>query len=70
MSDAVYLARNGQQQGPYTQAQLTAMAQRGEIASGDLAWYEELLGWRDAASVLRGLGIALGPATPPPERGK
>jgi type II secretory pathway pseudopilin PulG len=66
MSDAVYLARDGQQQGPYTREQLTAMAQRGEIADSDLGWYEGLLGWRDAGTVLHGLGIALGPVTPPP----
>lgn len=66
MSDAVYLARDGQQLGPFTRAQLTAMAQHGEIAAGDLAWYEGLLGWREAAPVLQGLGIASGPASPPP----
>jgi type IV pilus assembly protein PilA len=66
MSDAVYLGRNGQQLGPYTRAQLAAMAQRGEIMAGDLAWYDGLLGWREAEAVLKGLGIVPGPANPPP----
>ncbi len=66
MSDAVFLGRNGQQLGPYSQAQLAAMAGRAEIHAGDLAWYEGMAGWLPVADVLAALGIAVTIAPPLP----
>lgn len=65
MADAVFLGRAGQQLGPYTRAQLAAMAGRGEVLPDDLAWHEGLPGWQPAAEVLGALGIV----TPPPVPG-
>lgn len=64
MTETVYLARNGQQLGPYTREQLAAMAAAGEIQPGDMAWHGGMAEWASADSVLRGLGIAA-PASPP-----
>jgi uncharacterized RDD family membrane protein YckC/type II secretory pathway pseudopilin PulG len=61
MSDTIYMARNGQQLGPYTREQLTAMAAAGEILPGDMAWHVGMAEWTAADSVLRGLGIAVAP---------
>ena len=59
MSDAVFIGRNGQQLGPYSRSQLEAMAGRGEILPGDLAWHEGLSGWKPAAEVLSAMGIGV-----------
>lgn len=63
MTETIYLARNGQQLGPYTREQLMAMAAAGGIQPGDMAWHDGMAEWASADSVLRGLGIA---AAPPP----
>lgn len=66
MDEAVFLGRNGQQLGPYTRAQLDAMAARGELRADDFAWHDGLEQWQPAAAVLERLGI--GPVAGPPGR--
>jgi hypothetical protein len=65
MSDAVFLGRDGQRLGPYTRAQLGAMAASGEIGAADLAWQEGMADWQPAATLLAALGINTGFAPPP-----
>jgi hypothetical protein len=62
-STAVFLAREGQQLGPYTSEDLARMAASGQILESDHAWYEGMADWQNAAVVLRALGIAPTPAT-------
>ncbi len=65
MVDAIYIGRNGQQLGPYSRVQLTAMAAAGEILPGDVAWHQGMQGWEPAATVLAQLGIGIGSQPPP-----
>lgn len=67
----IHVARNGQQTGPYDEAQVRAMLGRGEIAPTDLAWHADLTGWQPLASVFPDLGAApaavpVRPAEPTP----
>ena len=66
MVQAIYIGRDGQQLGPYSKAQLEAMAASGQILPGDMAWHEGLQGWEAAAAVLARLGIDIAAGAPPP----
>lgn len=65
MSDQIFLGRGTERKGPFTRAQVSSMAQRGDIGDQDLAWHEGLSGWQPAASVLSKLGISTARPTPP-----
>ena len=65
MADATYIGRSGQQLGPYSAAQLAAMAAAGQILQGDLAWHQGMQGWEPANAVLSRLGLG-GTASAPP----
>jgi hypothetical protein len=41
----VYIAKDGQQQGPYSVEQLDEMLQQEAITGDDLFWYEGCEGW-------------------------
>jgi len=62
-----YFARNGQQHGPITYAQLVQQARGGMLSPGDLIWKEGMSEWQPAARV-GGLFDPAGPASksPPP----
>src|SRR5258708_5590969 len=62
MSNAFYIARNGQQIGPYEMPALQQMAASGQLSSSDLVWTEGWPQWYPATSV-PGL---FAPAGPPP----
>jgi uncharacterized RDD family membrane protein YckC len=51
---AIYVAKNGQQTGPFSPPEIKAQLQTGDIAPTDLAWYEGLSGW----TALKSLDIA------------
>ena len=55
-----YLGRNGQQTGPFTEAEVRAQLAAGTVAGTDLIWREGMRDWLPVASVL---GAA---TTPPP----
>jgi hypothetical protein len=50
--DAIFLAVNGQQQGPYTVEQVHAGVARGEYTAETLAWHEGLAGWMPLSTLL------------------
>lgn len=50
-SAAYYLASNGQQQGPYTMAQLQQMASAGQLTGKTYVWHEGMKDWMSAAEV-------------------
>ncbi len=52
MATQWYLARDGQQYGPYSQADLEKMASSGGVAEEDLLWHAGLAGWQPARTVL------------------
>ncbi|AXQ31448.1 DUF4339 domain-containing protein [Solimonas sp. K1W22B-7] len=68
MSEQIYLARDGQQTGPYTRTQLAGRAARGEVQQGDFAWQPGQPAWVPAYDALGLLGISLPQAAtaPPP----
>ncbi len=41
----IYVNKNGQQSGPYTQEQLQQYLAMGDLAAEDLAWHEGLPEW-------------------------
>lgn len=56
----IYLTRNGQQTGPYTEQQLLEMVKVGAASNADLAWHDGLADWQQLDSI-----ISFG-AQPPP----
>ena len=47
----LFVARNGQQTGPYEEARVRDMLARGEVAPGDLAWHSGLSGWQPLSTL-------------------
>ncbi len=73
-SGAMWLiGRGGQQLGPYSTADVQAMAASGQVARGDLLWREGMAEWKPLAEVPEFAGVArsmppampTGPAAPP-----
>jgi uncharacterized protein (AIM24 family) len=65
MSDAVFLTKNGSQEGPYSREQLQKMVADGQVTGDSLCWHEGLAGWSRLAEVIPDLAPAV-PAMPPP----
>lgn len=57
-----FFASNGQQQGPYPEAQFRDMIERGTVTGQTLVWSEGMTGWQKAAEVP---GLVPGSAAPP-----
>jgi uncharacterized RDD family membrane protein YckC len=66
-----YLARNGQQSGPLTRDELSAMRQRGELNDTDLVWREGMGDWQPIGGVPEfddgSIGIAPAPLATAPQ---
>ncbi|NOZ93377.1 MAG: DUF4339 domain-containing protein [Acidobacteria bacterium] len=62
MSQQIFIAVNGSQQGPYTVEQLTQMAAQGSLPPGTLCWHEGLAQWTPAEKVIP---LTAAPAPPP-----
>src|SRR5438034_9503493 len=60
----VYLAKNGQQTGPYTVEQINAEAAAGRIKPTDLAWMQGWTAWQPVSTV-PGFVTASPPNLPP-----
>jgi uncharacterized RDD family membrane protein YckC len=65
VADQWYVARNGQQTGPYSTEQLRRMAAGGELGAADLIWKQGLEAWVPLSKV-KGLLPAGGGAVLPP----
>ncbi len=63
MSQQVFVAVNGSQQGPYTLEQVAQMLAQGSLPPGSLCWYEGLAQWTPVEQVVPAAGA---PAPPPP----
>lgn len=64
----VYLAINGQQQGPFTIDQLRESAARGETSRETLAWYAGLAAWTPLGQILDSLSaVSAAPSAPAPQ---
>ena len=57
-----FFASQGQQQGPYADAQMRALVVRGMVTAETLVWTEGMSGWQKAAEIP---GLIAGGATPP-----
>lgn len=66
----IYISRNGQQYGPYSEEQARAYLASGELQPGDLAWAEGRGDWQPLSALLGpGPQPAAGmPPPPPPQR--
>lgn len=65
MSDrSWFYASNGQQQGPYPEAQLRDLIARGTVRADTLVWSEGMAGWQKAGEI-PGLMSDGGSAAPP-----
>jgi hypothetical protein len=64
-SNTWYYARNGQQRGPYTSAQLKSLVASGVITASDLVWNDELPDWVPASQVTRLWAVTPGRRTFP-----
>lgn len=68
----LFVARNGQQSGPYDEARVRDMLARGEVSAGDLAWHSGLSGWQPLSTLFPSAPPApvvtapAPPAFPPP----
>ncbi len=62
MSQQVFIAVNGNQQGPYTLEQVAQMLAQGNLPPGTLCWHEGLTQWTPVEQVLPTGGV---PAPPP-----
>src|SRR3954452_8603742 len=62
-----FYASNGQQQGPYPEAQLRDLVTRGMVGADTLVWTEGMSGWQRAGDI-PGLvaGGSAPPSVPPP----
>lgn len=56
---AIYIHKDGQQLGPFTEKQIQGRLYSEEVSREDLAWHEGLEGWKPLRDIL-------GAATPPP----
>jgi hypothetical protein len=64
MSDrSWFFASNGQQQGPYPEAQLRDLIARGTVRADTLVWSEGMAGWQKAGEIP---GLMAGGASAPP----
>lgn len=72
MSDTIYLARDGQQEGPFTRDQLGQMVASGAVGGDSLCWYDGLAGWAPVAEAFPELTAAQAPPPPlqPAARGR
>jgi len=63
-----FTAINGQQQGPFSDAQMTQMAQAGQLKKETLVWSQGMAGWMPAGQVpaLANVFGAVPPPPPPP----
>ena len=59
----IYIAKNGQQLGPFDEEQLTQKIQQGIVSYDDLAWVEGMSDWRPLRQVIPS---ASGTPVPPP----
>src|SRR5687768_10582215 len=57
-----HISQNGQQQGPFTEAEVRAKLARNEIAPTDLGWHEGLTDWTPIGVLLESKSAR----TPPP----
>ena len=64
MSETIYIARDGQQDGPYTREQLGQMLSSGAIPGDSLCWHEGLSEWAPLNEAFPDLGA--GQQLPPP----
>jgi hypothetical protein len=58
-----FYASNGQQQGPYPEAQLRDLIVRGTVSADTLVWTEGMSGWQRAGEIP---GLVPGGSAPPP----
>jgi uncharacterized protein DUF4339 len=64
-----YLARDGKQHGPISEAELTQFIEQGHLQPNDLVWREGFADWRPAMLVFPPLGSTSAPPHPaPPQR--
>ena len=61
----IYIARSGQQTGPFTEEQLKSMIQAGMATLNDQAWHKELAEWTPLHRVLK-VSPPIPPVQPPP----
>jgi hypothetical protein len=61
-----FFASNGQQQGPYPEAQFRDMIARGAVNPQTLVWSEGMAGWQKAGEVPGLLGPGMAPPAVPP----
>lgn len=61
-----FFAANGQQQGPYPEAQFRELIARGTVNAQTLVWSEGMAGWQKAAEVPGLMGGGMAPPAMPP----
>jgi uncharacterized RDD family membrane protein YckC len=59
----IYIARNGERQGPYSEAEVQGMLASGQLTPSDQAWREGLAEWTALGAIV-GSGGAVPPAPP------
>lgn len=64
MSDTIYFARDGQQEGPFTKEQLGQMLMAGSVLGDSLCWHDGLPQWAPVAEIFPDLVASHAP--PPP----
>jgi uncharacterized integral membrane protein len=52
MPDVIFITRNGERYGPYTQSQCEHMIAAGQIVSTDLAWRSGMQDWRPLGEII------------------
>ena len=63
-----FYASNGQQQGPYPEAQLRDLITRGTVGADTLVWTEGMSGWQRAGEIPGLVPGGVGPAVRPAAR--
>src|SRR5271156_6800626 len=60
-----FFAANGQQQGPFPEAQFRDLVARGNISTQTLVWTEGMAGWQKAGDIPGLMSVAAGPPSIP-----
>lgn len=65
MAEHIFVARNNQQEGPFTLSEIQAMVVSGQLSPESLCWYEGLPNWTKLAEVFPSLIAGPAAAQPP-----
>jgi uncharacterized RDD family membrane protein YckC len=60
----IYIGKDGDRKGPYSETQIREMLAAGSIAGTDLAWHDGLADWTTVTTLLSGGNVTVPPAIP------